>query len=51
MDCAPFDPGIHPGADDPIGDGIDQNCDGFDGGARNPNIIVALFKRQALIAS
>ena len=51
VDCAPFDPGIHPGADDPIGDGIDQNCDGFDGGARNPNIIVALFKRQGSEAS
>ncbi len=44
VDCDPFDPGIHPGADDPIGDGIDQNCDGFDGGARNPNIILAHVK-------
>jgi formylglycine-generating enzyme required for sulfatase activity len=30
-DCAPSDPLIHPGADDPHGDGIDQNCDGGDG--------------------
>ena len=32
-DCAPSDPLIHPGADDPWGDGIDQNCDGVDGNA------------------
>jgi hypothetical protein len=32
-DCAPSDPLIHPGADDPHGDGIDQNCDGVDGNA------------------
>jgi hypothetical protein len=30
-DCAPSDPLIHPGADDPYGDGIDQDCDGGDG--------------------
>ncbi len=30
-DCAPSDPLIHPAADDPYGDGIDQNCDGGDG--------------------
>jgi hypothetical protein len=30
-DCAPSDPLIHPGAGDPYGDGIDQNCDGADG--------------------
>ncbi len=51
VDCEPFDPSIYPGADDPIGDGIDQNCDGFDGGVRNLNIVVALFKRQAPIVS
>ena len=32
-DCKPSDPAIHPGADDPYGDGIDQNCDGVDGNA------------------
>jgi len=32
-DCAPSDPLIHPAADDPYGDGIDQNCDGTDGDA------------------
>jgi hypothetical protein len=32
-DCAPSDASIHPGADDPYGDGIDQNCDGVDGNA------------------
>ena len=32
-DCAPSDPLIHPGADDPYGDGIDQDCDGADGDA------------------
>lgn len=33
-DCAPEDSEIHPGANDPYGDGIDQDCggtDGFDG--------------------
>jgi arylsulfatase A-like enzyme len=30
-DCAPWDPRIHPFADDPVGDGIDQDCDGADG--------------------
>ncbi len=34
-DCAPGDPTIHPGAVDPPGDGIDQDCDGEDSrGAR-----------------
>jgi hypothetical protein len=32
-DCAPADASIHPTADDPFGDGIDQNCDGADGDA------------------
>ncbi len=30
-DCNDQDPTIHPFADDPEGDGIDQNCDGVDG--------------------
>ncbi len=32
-DCDDSDASIHPGADDPEGDGIDQNCDGVDGNA------------------
>ena len=31
VDCAPSDGLIHPGADDAVGDGIDNNCDGVDG--------------------
>ena len=30
-DCAPLAPTIHPGASDPYGDTVDQNCDGADG--------------------
>ncbi|TNE89776.1 MAG: hypothetical protein EP330_10225 [Deltaproteobacteria bacterium] len=30
-DCDDSDASIYPGADDPEGDGIDQNCDGVDG--------------------
>ena len=30
-DCAPDDPGAHPGAVDPYGNGVDENCDGVDG--------------------
>ncbi len=32
-DCDDKDPAVHPGAEDPEGDGIDQNCDGADGNA------------------
>lgn len=31
FDCDDDDPDIHPHAEDPFGDGIDQNCDGVDG--------------------
>jgi hypothetical protein len=31
LDCAPADPTIHPGADDPYSDDVDQDCDGWDG--------------------
>jgi hypothetical protein len=33
FDCNDADPTIHQCADDPDGDGIDQNCDGEDGEA------------------
>jgi hypothetical protein len=31
VDCGPDDATVHPGADDPWGDEIDQDCDGYDG--------------------
>ena len=34
-DCQPQDPEIHPGAEDTLGDGIDQDCDGMDGDAED----------------
>lgn len=37
-DCADFDVDIHPYAEDPLGDGIDTNCDNFDdSGPHNPD--------------
>ncbi len=30
-DCDDSDPDVHPWAEDPVGDDIDQNCDGVDG--------------------
>ena len=35
LDCDDHDPARYPGAPDPAGDGIDQNCDGVDG-VRDP---------------
>jgi len=32
-DCDEVDPDIYPGAADPVGDGLDQDCDGSDGPA------------------
>jgi hypothetical protein len=37
-DCNDGDASIHPGADDPRGDGIDQNCDGVDGIHASPGV-------------
>ena len=31
FDCDDTSPSIHPGANDPVGDALDQNCDGMDG--------------------
>jgi len=33
VDCDDTDPTVYPGAYDIMGDGIDQNCDGYDSGA------------------
>ncbi|MFN7146558.1 MAG: integrin alpha, partial [Myxococcota bacterium] len=30
-DCDDFDPGVSPGAEDPVVDGVDADCDGVDG--------------------
>ncbi len=35
-DCAPFDASRHPGAADPPGDGLDQDCNGQDASERAP---------------
>lgn len=39
-DCNDSNPSIHPNAADPVGDGIDQDCDGVDG-TRSKNPLVA----------
>lgn len=39
-DCDDSDAGIHPGATDPAGDGIDQDCDGIDGALPVTDIVV-----------
>ena len=35
-DCDDTSKDVHPGADDPVGDALDQNCDGMDGSATTP---------------
>jgi hypothetical protein len=39
-DCNDADGSIYPGANDPSGDGIDQDCDGIDGNLTLAEIIV-----------
>jgi arylsulfatase A-like enzyme len=41
-DCDEGDPSIHPGAADPPGDGVDQDCDGKDGPAKAADGAVAV---------
>jgi len=36
FDCDDSSAMVHPGAEDPTGDGLDQNCDGMDGLAVPP---------------
>ena len=38
VDCDPADPEVYPGAPDPLGDGIDQDCDGADGSGGLDNV-------------
>ena len=38
LDCDDHDATRYPGAEDPDGDGIDQNCDGVDGVAQQPRV-------------
>ena len=35
-DCDDTSKDVHPGANDPVGDALDQNCDGMDGSASTP---------------
>jgi hypothetical protein len=47
-DCNDSEPSIHPGAVDPLGDGIDQDCDGVDGTrAKNPAVASASASTSA----
>ncbi len=43
-DCGPDDPGIHPGAEDVPGDGIDQDCDGEDAVVAGPGDVEVLLR-------
>ena len=50
-DCDDNDATIYPGADDPEGDGIDQNCDGIDGVDLSVDVTLTIHTNDASITA